>query len=263
MPIKIPASSEIEKLRLLLSTFQDGTGQLAQKKDVGTLPGWRDFERSVALAFGGEAQENKAIFDILIHDGNTYRGISCKMRCELKHPRKEQVMVPIELSNSAGKFWTELKNHYNIDEQSYRKHPDTVGAAITSLVASWHANAPSQMGINIDLDSCFYFALLWNRKGFYQLFQFPLEFPDAATLHWHFPPQRDGSPGKHLRGEDHQGKLFEWYGESGGQLKYYPRVEDAIWKSVPFKLEPLPEDTPHGILAKVTTYFPAQWSSLE
>ena len=87
MPIKIPASSEIEKLRLLLSTFQDGTGQLAQKKDVGTLPGWRDFERSVALAFGGEAQENKAIFDILIHDGNTYRGISCKMRCELKHPR--------------------------------------------------------------------------------------------------------------------------------------------------------------------------------
>ena len=41
---------------------------LAQK-DSSTLPGWRDFERSVALAFGGQAQESKAIFDVLSAGG--------------------------------------------------------------------------------------------------------------------------------------------------------------------------------------------------
>jgi hypothetical protein len=58
--------------------------------------------------------------------------------------------------------------------------------------------------------------------------------------------------------KDRQGKIFEWYGESGGQLKYYPRVQDALWKSKPFRLEPLPPNNPHGILARVETYFPAQ-----
>ncbi len=59
-----PSHTEIERLRLVLSTYQDGTGMLAQKSGT-TLPGWRDFERSVALAFGGVAQESKFIFDIL------------------------------------------------------------------------------------------------------------------------------------------------------------------------------------------------------
>ncbi len=48
-----------------------------------SLPGWRDFERSVALAFDGVAQESKAIFDVLVplptQAGISY-GISCKMR---------------------------------------------------------------------------------------------------------------------------------------------------------------------------------------
>ena len=49
-------------------------------------------------------------------------------------------------------------------------------------------------------------------------------------------------------------------GESGGQLKYYPRVENALWKSEPFKLEHLPPNIPNGILARVQTYFSDQWS---
>lgn len=40
--------NQIEKLRLLLSTCQDGTGQLAAQNGL-TLPGWRDFERAVAI----------------------------------------------------------------------------------------------------------------------------------------------------------------------------------------------------------------------
>ena len=62
-----PTSNELQKLRLVLSTYQDGTGQLAQQGDL-TLPGWRNFERSVALVFGGKAQESKAVFDVLLPD---------------------------------------------------------------------------------------------------------------------------------------------------------------------------------------------------
>jgi hypothetical protein len=61
----IPTKAQIEKLRLILSTFQDGTGQLVFEPGK-SLPGWRDFERSVALAFDGVEQESKAIFDVLI-----------------------------------------------------------------------------------------------------------------------------------------------------------------------------------------------------
>ncbi len=46
-------------MRLILSTYQDGTGMLKNKKNpmkVKTLPGWRDFERAVAIAFDGEAE---------------------------------------------------------------------------------------------------------------------------------------------------------------------------------------------------------------
>ena len=44
-----PTTQEVEKLRLILSTFQDGSGQLALS-DGRTLPGWRDFERALALS---------------------------------------------------------------------------------------------------------------------------------------------------------------------------------------------------------------------
>ncbi len=40
-----PTDKEIEKFRLILSTYQDGSGMLKRKDR--TLPGWRDFERSI------------------------------------------------------------------------------------------------------------------------------------------------------------------------------------------------------------------------
>ena len=65
MPLRTPTKNEVERIRLILSTYQDGSGMLHQKGG-STLPGWRDFERTVAIVFGGEAQENKDIFDVLI-----------------------------------------------------------------------------------------------------------------------------------------------------------------------------------------------------
>ncbi len=47
-----PTKSEFERLRLILSTYQDGTGMEAK----GTLPGWRDFERAIEATFHGYAR---------------------------------------------------------------------------------------------------------------------------------------------------------------------------------------------------------------
>ena len=71
--------------------------------------------------------------------------------------------------------------------------------------------------------------------------------------------------GRRLRGRDEAGTLFEWYGESGGQLKYYPLAENALWKSEIFSLEPLPKNwnEKHGILAKAKDYFSKRWKLLE
>lgn len=60
-PIAI-SPDEVERIRLLLSTYQDGTGQYSG----GQEPGWRDFERVTALTFAGAAQESKSIFDVLV-----------------------------------------------------------------------------------------------------------------------------------------------------------------------------------------------------
>src|SRR5271154_3461943 len=103
---RAPTLQEIERIRLILSTYQDGTGMLAAENGK-TLPGWRDFERSVALALGGIASESKAVFDVVLArpDLATPKfGLSCKMRRELNRVERDG-RVTIEVSNSSGEFW--------------------------------------------------------------------------------------------------------------------------------------------------------------
>lgn len=121
------------------------------------------------------------------------------------------------------------------------------------MVASWHQQA------TIDLTRSSYLLLAYDAQGFYQLFQFPLQFPQ--NLDWHIPQHQRGGQvvAGNLRGVDDDGVVFEWFGESGGQLKYYPRLANAQWVSAPFELEPLPATLEDGLIAKVKTYFPQQW----
>ena len=257
-----PSGNEIERFRLILSTYQDGTGMLAAP-DSMTLPGWRDFERSIALVFGGIASESKDIFDIRVTDPKStgvHYGISCKMRRELsgiaRHGR-----VTIELSNSARKFWNHLMTK-GIHQANYKEYPSDVGCGLIELVSEWHDAASIERGGDVELSKSCYLTLSWDRGGWYQLHQFPLSLPDPNQLQWSFPTYRRS--GKlavgNLNGNDGNGRIFEWYGESGGQLKYYPLAADALWESTQFKLEPLPNDREHGILQKVENYFSEQWA---
>ena len=260
--VRTPTPSEVEKLRLILSTYQDGTGMWAQK-DGSTLPGWRDFERAVALAFGGEAQESKAIFDVLLptNKPRVKYGLSCKMRGELNRIGRDG-RVTLELSNSAGKFWDYLRTK-GIHQRNYKKYPIEVGVALIELVEQWHQEVSVEQGGNVGLTGSSYLALSWNKAGWYQLHQFPLRFPNPQRLKWYFPASTkkgNRTTARRLNGDDSSGTLFEWYGESGGQLKYYPLAKTAIWSSERFRLEPL-RNVEHGILAKVAAYFPDLWTA--
>lgn len=254
-----PTGREIERLRLLLSTYQDGTGML-RLKDGATRPGWRDFERAVALAFGGAAQESKAIFDVLLPVADAppgKYGLSCKMRGELDKLQRTG-RASIELSNSSKKFWGHL-GAKGIDQSNYRESPAEVGAALLELVESWHQAVSLEQGGSVNLAKSSYLVLSWNSAGNYQLHQFPLTLPDPANLRWYFPAGRGGTLGGRLAADDGSGVLFEWYGESGGQLKYYPLAVAATWESGVFQLEPLGE-IEYGIIKKAEAYFPQKWA---
>lgn len=248
----IPTNSQIEKLRLILSTYQDGTGQLVFEPDK-SLPGWRDFERSVALAFDGVAQESKAIFDVLVpvsQGPEINYGISCKMRETLRTVERTG-RVTVEVSNSSGKFWDTLRAK-GIDD--YDTDPETAGQLLLNLVEDWHDEVGIEQGGTVDVSKSFYLLLQWHKRSSrYQLFQYPTRLPGPKTLSWEVS-------GRRLIGRDEDGVMIEWYGHSGGQLKYYPFADEAIWSSDIFQLEPLPEnDKGYGLKRRVLEYFPDLW----
>ncbi len=222
-----PTDAEIEKLRLILSTYQDGSGML-QREGGQTLPGWRDFERSVAAAFSGKALESKWIYDVVLlsQKDDVQIGISCKMRGTLRDVARKG-RVTIELSNASGEFWDSVKLK-GITQENYHQQPDIVGATLIEVVERWHINVGLDNGGSIDNARSFYLSLQWEPKtGNYQLFQYPVDLPVYDDL------AREVT-GRRLVGRDQEGVLFEWYGLSGGQLKYYPLVELANWRSEVF-----------------------------
>ncbi len=251
-----PSEKEVERLRLILSTFQDGTGML-MTKDGRNLPGWRDFERACAAAFNGRAVESKALFDVLLPNPinpATHIGLSCKMRGTLNRIARDD-RVTIEVANSDKEFWTYL-NTKGINQTNWMQEPFEVGAGLIHVVEQWHHDASIQGRGTADTERSSYFTLQWSTKGDYQLFQFPLTLPDPKSIRWSFPSDR------RILGETDTGMIFEWYGRSGGQLKYYPLARNAVWKSAPFQLEVLTESIERGLAAKVAAYFPDKWAEV-
>lgn len=249
---QIVTVGQLEKMRLILSTYQDGSGQLARPNGK-TLPGWRDFERATALVFEGIAQESKAIYDVLVPLSaapTIYYGIACKMRKLLQNVHRTG-RVAIEVSNSSGKFWSALQREGLSD---FETMPARAGDILLRLIEQWHNEVDLTAGGNIDTQRSFYLILQWDEKTLtYQMYQYALAFPNPATLSW-------SAQGRRLVGRDAQGIIIEWYGHSGGQLKYYPPIEQAIWISDIFTLEPLPiSDEGHGVLRKVREYYPELW----
>ncbi len=255
-------NNQVEQIRLLMSTYQDGTGQLLIK-DGTTLPNWRDFERSVATTFKGYAFENKGFLDVVI-DGQEINdsgkiGISCKMRNTLTSFISNG-SISLELSNALNKFWAELNRNKIENVRFVRVVPEKAGKLIVDLYESWKFEAAKKIGV--DIEKSFYLTCLYDlRKGIYQLFALPFLLPDPATLDWIIRESKDSNENRGTLVGKKDGKLIiEWYGISGGQLKYYPTKNDVIWQSKPFKLEPIPNiESGYGLIQKAKSYFPNKW----
>ncbi len=253
-----PTRNELELFRLSLSTFQDGSGQLKVKS--GTLPGWRDFERTVGEVTNGMGTEDKSIFDVLVPGVTATQlhiGLSCKMRKELSRVDRDG-RVTIELSNSSKKMWEALGESH-LTARSYKRHATKVGKTLVNLITRWHSAAAIHRTYRVNINKSYYLSLQWDLgTGKYQLFSFPLQLPDPDSLNWYFT---DSSKG-HLNGDDQNGgRVFEWYGESGGQLKYYPLSSEALWKTPVFALEPVPASVSASLAVKAAAYFPELWNS--
>lgn len=253
---------QIEQIRLLMSTYQDGTGQL-RTKNGSILPNWRDFERSVATTFKGFAFENKGFLDVVIEGKEIEEigkiGISCKMRNTLSN-FKSSKSISMELSNALNKFWSELQKHKMYNMGHVRLVPGKAGKTIVDLYESWKFDAAEK--INVNIERSFYLTCLYDQKrALYQLFALPFLLPNPSALDWEVRESKEGDENKGtLIAKKDDKVIIEWYGTSGGQLKYYPTETDVIWQSDEFKLEPIPDiESGYGLIQKAKSYFPDKW----
>lgn len=256
------STEEFNRLRLALSIFQDGSGWELSRTAGGavkTYPGYRQFERVVADVFGGDAPQNKGIFDVVLpfSNGEGYYGISCKMKGELRRAIGTHKHVYIEMSNAAGRFMDEVKARVGAD---FIHAPSETGHVLLSIVQQWYERASNYYGKPIALEESSHLVLLYDRAQRYQLFQYPLTLPRADQLSWSFRQNRIADKeSRALVATLEDRLLLEWYLFSGGQLKYYPSIEQSTWRSPIFELEPLPPEVSPSTVDKAKAYFPRLW----
>lgn len=239
-------ADELEALRLMLSTFRDGSGQIILK-DGSSMPGFRDFERATAAVTYGYAREDKGIFDVWVPtEGGLPYGVSCKM-AKLQPAKSEASFM--ELSNSAAKFHAALA----AAGVNWRDDPSAAGVVLVDTVMSWHEAVESE----VDLTGSRYAVLDHDAK--WQVFSlkvFPLDLRTAdpsTEVEW-------VAEGKRLDGwidvNGRRHRLWQWYADSGGQLKYYPPLAWGEWSSGSFTLE---EPEPVSVRTRAIEYFPNLW----
>lgn len=213
------------------------------------MPGFRDFERGLASVIGGVASENKGVFDVtrFVPKGKNY-GVSCKMAA---FPAAYMNAAFVELSNSAAKF-----REYLLERQiNWVTEPQLAGPAIIELVTKWHSLAAIEH--DIDLGSSKYVILSRNSTWTeFQLSCYPLDlygFNPIGDIMWQSTKTRiDGF----VQIGNRKHKLWQWYPNSGGQLKWWPPLAWAEWSTPRFVLEKPPAIQP---TTRAKEYFPNLW----
>lgn len=250
-----------------MSTFNDGSGQ-ERDADGNTRLGWRDIERVAAYMLKGTGGENKNIFDVLVTpDINPYMryGISVKSKgltTKALNELSSHGRVYMELCNSPAKLWKPLIDRgFRETDFTERRHAREIGPIILQTVESWHNEYAHNFGTyvpgcRLDLQKSIYLTVSYdgargeNRQ--YQIHSFPLQF--ASGIIWEYSSDRC------LRGFDPdypKETLFDWYGLSGGQLKYYPRASEALYATPRFNLL-MPKTV--TLADKASSYFPDDWT---
>lgn len=170
----------------------------------------------------------------------------------------------MEIANSPAKFWDALRaKGYSEDDFHEQRHPIEMGTTVLDVVEGWHEeyaqrHVAENDGESVDLDRSVYLTLSYSKPDAssgrqYQLHSFDLAFP--KNLHWEyksrrcltaFDPNHPAEP------------LIDWYGLSGGQLKYYPRASNARYASAQFHCEDVRSVS---LAEKASRYWPEKWAA--
>ena len=234
-----PKPAELNLLKKFLASYRDGSGNI-RETDGSTRAEFRQIERCFAELLHGKTTENKAFYDFVIQTnedgGVVVRGASIKSKEHEKlhsYPsEKETLRSYLELSNSSAKDWKACQA-VGLSEQLFRdgSKPEQFGVTVLGrqLIErkasqdSYLNSIPGASKTFKEQDSV-YISLLYspivNGERSYMVSSFAAVLPTADS--WEFK-------GKRLVGLEKDGSvLYEWYGLSGGQLKYYPRIATRL-----------------------------------
>lgn len=261
-----PTVDETRHIRALLSTFRDGSGN-QRESDGTTRANWREIERCIAEVVFGPASEDKHIFDVIAPDDlnpNVFYGLSIKSK---QLSRKNFLALPtigrtyMEIANSPAKFWDDVRLSHGHTEREFSRmeYPGLIGDTVLASVRKWHLEGKKNFekakpGRVLDLNNSRYVCVSYSNETdpserLYQIHSFALDYP--ISIKWAYKSDRclSGCDPHHP-----SESLFDWYGSSGGQLKYYPRAATALYKSEVFKMLVPPSKLTLTDKAKV--YFP-------
>jgi hypothetical protein len=245
-----PSEGEIEKLRLMLGTFQDGSGDI-KLRDGSYRAGWRQVERVVAEMCAGSTAESKAVFDVDVENpaSKLLHGLSVKTS---QHRADGRVLL--ELSNSPAKMLDFAEplglTRRTGDQLEWDCTDGEMGHAVMNCVISWHdACRPTH-----DVDQSAYVVLTHDRfRTTYRLYWFVLDIGLPTSFEWEMR-------GRALTGIDSDGTVrWQFYPGSGGQLKWYPAGDEAKWRSGELLLPPPP--SPITFQEKAEALYPEAWPS--
>ena len=137
----------------------------------------------------------------------------------------------------------EINKKSRLDEKSFRsqQNDQIIGPIVLELIEKWHTEGKAAFerenpGVTLDLDLSCYLCVSYSKtekssERKYQIHAFPLNY--LRNLKWAYKSKSCLSAYDPLIPNK---ALLDWYGLSGGQLKYYPLTNMARFSSQPFNL---------------------------
>lgn len=218
-----PTDTELERIRLILSSYQEG-GTLAVPGSEGI-----DFVRTISKVFNIKGNQGPfPHFDLVVDvNGSVQYGISCVVNRVIRISGGNNALrSSVAITQRPPRFFKQEEGHIGSMQR-----PEELGAMVVEYI-----KASSKEKIKgFDIDKSFYLALLYDHQGQYQLHQIPYELPIPANLKWF-----TRKPSSSLRGEGDDGTLIIYSRNSSNSLiTYHPSYKAIIWSSPIFHLEPL------------------------
>lgn len=240
---RAPNDGELLSLRRFLATYRDGSGG-QREADGSSRADSRQIERCLAELLYGRTTENKSFYDFVIESnesgGIAVRGASIKSKqLELDADSLDAgkaMRAHLEISNSNSKDWKLCAAH-GLSQKDFgdAQHAETFGRLILARQVADREQAEANYVAQQDADvkrtfitkESIFISVLYTsprrRDGERQwmVSAFPINLPPPVK--WEFRTERS------LVGYDEEGgALYEWYGLSGSQFKYFPKLASRL-----------------------------------